>query len=68
MDMTITSTKIRAGLYEVTANDTTYWIMDTEVDSGVWMWRVSDQGRFHDGWMGDYATKREALEMLETVK
>lgn len=41
-----------------------YHIEDRQDSSGQWVWRVTDVDAFHDGWVGDYATKREAMAAI----
>lgn len=55
-----TTKKIRAGLYEVKTAKSIFHVEDVH-DGQRWIWRVSEPGVFHDGWIGDYFTKREAL-------
>jgi hypothetical protein len=56
-------TKIRAGLYSVAAGERTLHVEEI-YDGRHWTWRVSDPGVFHDGWLGDFDTRREALAMI----
>lgn len=52
--------KVRGGLYQVIHNDREYTL--EEMHNGTrWVWRLCDAQSFHDPWIGDYATKREAL-------
>jgi hypothetical protein len=56
-------TRIRSGLYRAEVDTRTFHI--EEIHNGQhWTWRVSDQDVFHDGWVGDFDTKREALANL----
>ncbi|AJK27396.1 hypothetical protein PBI_KRATIO_67 [Mycobacterium phage Kratio] len=56
-------TKIRAGLYEVTAGGRRFTVEDM-YDGQHWTWRVVDPEPFHDGWIGDYRTKRAAIAAI----
>jgi hypothetical protein len=60
------TTKLRAGLYRVVSEDRTFHVEEIH-DGRHWTWRVSDQGVFHDGWFGDFATKAEALAAISGI-
>jgi hypothetical protein len=66
------ATKIRAGLYQVTTDVTTYMIedrWDAETPYGhAHPWTLTDESAFHDPWRGDYATKREALAQIALIE
>lgn len=62
--MSLTSTRIRPGLYEVTKGDRTYVIEDRpDVDPVNPVWRLSDESGTGE-WLGDFLTKRAALAYL----
>lgn len=57
------TTRIRAGLYKVTVGGHEFHV--EEVHNGWrWTWRVTDQDVFHDGWFGDYDTKKAAIKAI----
>lgn len=56
-------TKIRAGLYAVGP----YRIEERSTMIG-WAWRVTDTDNFSDPWVGDFATKREALQEISAQR
>lgn len=62
-------TKIRAGLYTVSTGHRNF-----TVENVGWMdyvsynpWRVTDSEQFHDGWIGDFHTKSEALATIHQM-
>jgi hypothetical protein len=58
----MTTTKIRSGLYQVGQ----YMIEDYETPQG-WVWRVTDTENYSDPWVGDYATKRQAVAEISAL-
>lgn len=65
----LTSKRIRAGLYMVSNGHGNWTVEDVS-----WMpyvshnhWRVMDLEKFHDGWVGDYHTKAEALQAISQL-
>lgn len=60
-------TKIRAGLYLAIIGHDSYDIEDrADLSPGVALWRVTDLN-LADGWVGDYATKREAIAAIDAL-
>lgn len=57
------STKIRAGLYRVTTDNGIYTIEQRNLN-GEWIWRLSDDGKYIDNWIDDFATKKDALAFI----
>lgn len=59
----MSTTRIRPGLYHVTTAGRTLHVEEVH-DGRRWTWRVTDPAVFHDGYLGDFDTKREALAMI----
>lgn len=57
------TTKVRPGLYSVAAGKRIFDIEEVH-DGSRWGWRVTEPETFHDGYLGDFDTKREALAMI----
>ncbi|ALF01442.1 hypothetical protein SEA_LILPHARAOH_64 [Mycobacterium phage LilPharaoh] len=62
--------KVRAGMYKVSAGGREFVVENVPLsfdEPSRWVWRVVDAEVFHDGWIGDFRTKREAVAAIADI-
>lgn len=56
------SKRIRSGLYQVGQ-----YRVEDYFTGEYWTWRVTDTQNYSDPWIGDYVTKREAIDAIKEM-